>query len=145
MNFSKFMSLAFGAVFIVVLYVIIYYALKIMYKDVKTGGKKRVASRKAHGLEVIEAIEGSELKPESIIPIRASITLGRKEDNSIVLNDQFVSSHHAKLFVRNDEFYLEDLGSTNGTFVNDTKIQGKVRLKVDDEVRLGSTVFKVID
>lgn len=145
MGFNKLMSLAFGAVFIVILYVIIYYALKIMYKDVKTGNKKRINSRKAHGLEVVETVAESELKPESIIPIRGAITIGRKEDNSIVLNDQFVSSHHAKLFVRNDEFYLEDLGSTNGTYVNDNKIQGRIRLKVEDEIRLGSTIFKVID
>ena len=42
-------------------------------------------------------------------------------------------------------FFIEDLGSTNGTFVNGTKIDGRVKLSVNDEVRLGNIVFKVID
>jgi pSer/pThr/pTyr-binding forkhead associated (FHA) protein len=146
MDFKKIMSAVFGAIFIIILYVIIYYALKIMYKDVKTGGKRRTSTaKKTHGIEVIKALDNHQLKPGSVIPVMDSITLGRREDNSIVLNDQFVSGHHAKLYLRNDEFILEDLNSTNGTFVNDNKINGRVKLRVEDEIRFGSTIFRVID
>jgi len=55
MSFSKIIAGVFGAVFIVILYVIIYYALKIMYKDVKNGGKKKRPStvKGNYGLEII--------------------------------------------------------------------------------------------
>ncbi|GIM28228.1 FHA domain-containing protein [Clostridium polyendosporum] len=146
MSFTKLMSAVFGVIFIIILYAIIYYSLKIMYKDVKGGGRKKVSTgRRAHGLEVLESGENKSLKIGSIIPVRTTITLGRKEDNSIVLHDQFVSGYHAKLYVRNNEFFLEDLESTNGTFINKQRISGRVRLKIEDEIRLGSTIFKVID
>ena len=137
--FSKLMTWVFGIIFIVILYSIIYYALKIMYKDVK-GGKKK----KAHGLEVLKTISNGTLGIGSVIPVTSTISIGRREDNSIVLNDQFVSSYHAKIYVKNNDFYLEDLASTNGTFINDSKVEGRVRLKVNDQIRMGSTVFKVI-
>ncbi|MPQ42698.1 FHA domain-containing protein [Clostridium tarantellae] len=138
------MSGVFAVIFIVILYSIIYYALKIMYKDVKGGKKKRGKIQKAHGLEILSADVASDLKVGSVIPVTTTITLGRREDNSIVLNDRFVSSYHAKIYVRNNEFYLEDLASTNGTYVNEQKVTGRVRLKINDTIRLGSNVFKVI-
>ncbi|SHK61065.1 FHA domain protein [Clostridium cavendishii DSM 21758] len=147
MNFTKLISGAFALVFIVILYSIIYYALKIMYRDVKGGGRKRssaVNSKKAHGLEVMATDNSETLKIGSVIPVRGTLSIGRKGDNSICLNDQFVSSHHAKLYVRNNDFYLEDLDSTNGSYVNGGQITGRVKLKVEDEVKLGSTIFKVI-
>ncbi|HII4508706.1 TPA: FHA domain-containing protein FhaB [Clostridium perfringens] len=142
--FSKLMTWVFGIIFIVILYSIIYYALKIMYKDVKGGKKKKVPGKKAHGLEVLKTISNGTLGIGSVIPVTSTISIGRREDNSIVLNDQFVSSYHAKIYVKNNDFYLEDLASTNGTFINDSKVEGRVRLKVNDQIRMGSTVFKVI-
>lgn len=142
--FSKLMTWVFGIIFIVILYSIIYYALKIMYKDVKGGRKKKTPGKKAHGLEVLKTISNGTLGIGSVIPVTSTISIGRREDNSIVLNDQFVSSYHAKIYVKNNDFYLEDLASTNGTFINDSKVEGRVRLKVNDQIRMGSTVFKVI-
>ncbi len=142
--FSKLMTWVFGIIFIVILYSIIYYALKIMYKDVKDGKKKKAPGKKAHGLEVLKTISNGTLGIGSVIPVTSTISIGRREDNSIVLNDQFVSSYHAKIYVKNNDFYLEDLASTNGTFINDSKVEGRVRLKVNDQIRMGSTVFKVI-
>ena len=142
--FSKLMTWVFGIIFIIILYSIIYYALKIMYKDVKGGKKKKAPGKKAHGLEVLKTISDGTLGIGSVIPVTSTISIGRREDNSIVLNNQFVSSYHAKIYVKNNDFYLEDLASTNGTFINDSKVEGRVRLKVNDQVRMGSTVFKVI-
>ncbi|SHE69847.1 FHA domain-containing protein [Clostridium fallax] len=146
MNFTKLMSGIFTIFFAIILYAIIYYALRIMYKDVKGGKKKKVVkNRKVHGLEVISAGESQNLKSGSVIPVRETITIGRREENSIVIQDKFVSGSHAKVYVKNDEFYLEDLNSTNGTFLNNNQVKGKVKLKVNDEIRLGSTILKVID
>lgn len=146
MSFSKVINFIFGVIFVVILYFIITYALKIMYKDVKGGKKgKRTKTRQAHGLEVIKSSSNETLKQGSIIPVRETLSFGRKEDNSIILNDEFISGYHAKVYTRNNTFFIEDIGSTNGTFVNGKKIEGRIRLNINDEIRLGNIVLKVID
>ncbi|AQR97932.1 MULTISPECIES: FHA domain-containing protein [Clostridium] len=146
MSFSKIIAGIFGLVFIVILYVIIYYALKIMYKDVKNGGKKRrpTVVKGNYGLEIMSSGSVKELKEGSIIPIRSDLTIGRKSDNLIVLNEQHISGNHAKILVRNDSLFLEDLNSTNGTYLNGTKITGKVKLSNKDEIKIGNVIFKIL-
>jgi hypothetical protein len=146
MSFSKIIAGIFGLVFIVILYVIIYYALKIMYKDVKNGGKKRrpTVVKGNYGLEIMSSGSVKELKEGAIIPIRSDLTIGRKSDNLIVLNEQHISGNHAKILVRNDSLFLEDLNSTNGTYLNGTKITGKVKLSNKDEIKIGNVIFKIL-
>ena len=79
MSFSKLSAVVFGIIFIILLYLIIFFALKIMYKDVKNGGKRRPsARRKSFGLEVIETVSNSYLKLFSFLFIRWEVTIGRK-------------------------------------------------------------------
>ncbi|MDR5585982.1 MULTISPECIES: FHA domain-containing protein [Clostridium] len=146
MDFSKISAGIFAAIFIVVLYFIIYYALKIMYKDIKGGGRRRrpTNSRGNFGLEVLKPGESTDLKEGSVIPIRNDLTVGRKEENSISLSDQHVSGNHARVFVRNTGLFIEDLNSTNGTYVNGNKIKGKQKLSNKDEIRIGTSTFKVL-
>lgn len=146
MSFSKMIAGIFGLIFIVILYVIIYYALKIMYKDVKNGGKKRRPSRAgvSYGLEIISSGNGRDLKEGSIIPIRSDLSIGRKDSNSIILSDQHVSGNHAKIVVRNNGLFLEDLNSTNGTYLNGKKISSRVKLNNKDEIQIGTAVFKIL-
>lgn len=146
---SKIAAVIFGIIFIIILYVIIYYALRIMYKDVKNGdGKRRrtpnQVKKKTIGIEVVFVSIPGDLKKGAVIPVRNDITIGRKEDNSVVLNDQHVSGNHAILSIRNEALVLEDLNSTNGTLVNGKKISGRVRLNINDEIRIGTTKFKVL-
>ena len=146
MSFSKIIAGIFGVVFIVILYVIIYYALRIMYKDVKNGGKKRrpPVAKGNYGLEIINSGNSKDLKDGSIIPIRSDLTIGRSDGNSIALCDQHVSGNHAKIIVRNDSLFIEDLNSTNGTYLNGNKINGKMKLTNKDEIKIGTSVFKIL-
>ena len=167
MDFDQLAGLFFGVIFIIVLYSIILYALRIMYKDIKGGKRKTTntiqknttqknttqktndSTKKAsgsniRGLEVLTSMDEAKLKVGSVIPMATAITLGRKENNTVVHNDRFVSSYHAKIYLKNREYYLEDLQSTNGTYVNENKIEGNIRLNVNDIIRFGSTAFKVI-
>ena len=146
MSFSKMISGIFGVVFIIILYVIIYYALKIMYRDVKNGGKKRrpPVAKGNYGLEIIRSGNGKDLKDGSIIPIRSDLTIGRKDDNSIVLSDQHVSGNHVKILVKNNLLFIEDLNSTNGTYLNGNKISGKMKLSNKDEIKIGTAIFKIL-
>ena len=84
MGFSKLMTIVFGVAFIIVLYFIIYYALKIMYKDVKGGGRRRKPSaKKNYGIEVLSVGENSNLEEGSILLLNGVITIGRKDGNTI--------------------------------------------------------------
>jgi hypothetical protein len=76
--------------------------------------------------------------------IDREVTVGRGGGCALVLNDDtYVSQLHARLFQQNGEGYVEDLGSTNGTYVNGKQIKGVTRLKRGDQVQFGQTVAEV--
>jgi len=143
MDYSDLIKPILGVLVIVIIYVIIFMALRIMYKDVKSGDKKK-SLKKVYGLEVISVVEGSNLKNGNIVPINRVITLGRKEDNLVILNDPYASGYHAKIYPKNTEYFVEDLNSTNGTLLNDEYVEGRVPLEIGDEIQIGSTKFRVI-
>ncbi len=130
-------------VIIAVVYFIIFYALKIMYKDTKSVGKsKKKIKRAITGLEVIESGDNSNLRRGGVIPISEELTIGRNSENMVILEDKYVSSHHTKIFLRNNEYILEDLGSTNGTFINNQKVTSRVILGSGDKIKVGSAIFR---
>ncbi|MBP8953543.1 MAG: FHA domain-containing protein [Armatimonadetes bacterium] len=75
------------------------------------------------------------------IPLSNGTSIGRADTNDIVLKDRFVSSHHARVIVRGDQYLLEDLGSTNGSFCNGVRVRGEVALQDKDRVGIGTSVF----
>jgi hypothetical protein len=64
------------------------------------------------------------------------LTIGRKPDNDLVIDNPAVSGHHARIVKEEGAFFVEDLGSTNGTFLNDAKVK-KQKLKNTDRVSIG--------
>ena len=71
------------------------------------------------------------------IPLdRAQLTIGRKPDNDLVIDNPAVSGHHARIIQEHGSFFVEDLGSTNGTFVNDAKT-AKHQLRNTDRIGVG--------
>lgn len=72
------------------------------------------------------------------------LTVGRSPGCGVAMpEDIYTSTLHARLFRRNDQVWIEDLGSTNGTFVNSEQIRQAVRLGKGDLLQIGSTVFEV--
>ena len=145
MSIAKIISFVFGIIFIILLYVIIYYALKIMYKDIKTTGKKKPSQQQnKFGIEVINPGSNAEMEKGSVFIVRREITIGRREDNMVVLSEPFVSGHHCRMYIKNNNLFVEDLNSTNGVYVNDEKITDAVKLVSNDEIKIGSTIFRVL-
>lgn len=126
-----------------IVYIIIFYALKIMYKDIKTTRTNKNQLRSV-GLEVISRGNNNDLEEGAVIPIIGELTIGRKKDNLLILTDSYVSSHHARIFLRDSSYNIEDLGSKNGVYVNNKHLDDVSLLNVGDEIKIGSTVFKVI-
>ena len=70
------------------------------------------------------------------------ITLGRGEDNDIVIPEGFVSHHHAVIYPHGSQYVIEDLGSVNHTYVNDQKMEGRAYIKPGDIVRIGMVTLR---
>jgi hypothetical protein len=71
------------------------------------------------------------------------LTVGRAAGCHIALDDRFVSQLHARMFRRDDQCFIEDLGSTNGTFLNDVKVTSPALLSKNDHVRIGNVVMEM--
>jgi pSer/pThr/pTyr-binding forkhead associated (FHA) protein len=71
------------------------------------------------------------------------VTLGRSQDSTIVLDDDYVSSRHARFFPRDGAWLVEDLGSTNGTYVDRTKVTSPTPVKIGVPIRIGKTVVEL--
>jgi Inner membrane component of T3SS, cytoplasmic domain len=75
------------------------------------------------------------------LPLAGRLTVGRAPDSDVVLDDPFVSAAHAKLATQDRSVSVEDLGSTNGTFVNEKQVV-EARLRPGERLRIGDTVFR---
>jgi pSer/pThr/pTyr-binding forkhead associated (FHA) protein len=82
-------------------------------------------------------------EPLTAYALADGLTLGRGTQCSIVLNDSFLSGTHARIVHLDGQWTLEDLGSTNGTFVNGAAIGGSVLLGIGDQIQLGGIVIEV--
>lgn len=89
----------------------------------------------------ITVLEPPELKG-SIMRIDDELTIGRAAACTLTLDDTYVSQQHASIVRRDRQHLVEDLGSTNGTFVNRERIIGPVVLQPGDRVQIGSTVLE---
>ena len=69
--------------------------------------------------------------------------IGRSSDCAIVLDDDFVSTRHARVVNGETGLYIEDMGSTNGTYVNGRRITVPTSVDTEDEIRIGRTILKL--
>ena len=91
-------------------------------------------------MAVMKAVKG--LNPGQLFVVEGdSCVLGRHPDCDIVLDVRAVSREHARVVQAEDVFYIEDLKSRNGTFLNDEQISGRRKLREDDEIRICDVVF----
>ena len=89
-------------------------------------------------LEVVAAL-GHE--PGSAFRIDDSATIGRSDSADVPIDDPYASSAHARIFPRGEYMYIEDMGSTNGTFLNGRPLRQPEQLKVADRIRIGDTEY----
>ncbi len=73
----------------------------------------------------------------------ASILIGRAPGSTLVLDDDYSSSRHARIFPQGNQWFLEDLGSTNGTFIGEQQVTGVVPLPVGVGVQIGRSVVEL--
>jgi Domain of unknown function (DUF4388)/FHA domain len=101
------------------------------------------APRAAPRSFVLRFISGKYQGGEFPVVPEKQIIVGRSSDLDMVLVEDMVSRKHARIAMQNDQIWIEDLGSTNGTFVNGEKIK-RARLKEGDRVLIGTSILKLI-
>lgn len=70
------------------------------------------------------------------------LSIGRSPDADVRIEDRFASQLHARVYSRKNSYYVEDLGSTNGTFLNGQQMNGQAKLSDLDQIRIGDTEFR---
>ena len=149
-------ALKFG--FLAVLYLFLLWMARSAMKDLRRNGAEAVGPSYEDATGMHHATAGLSLDADSGPPrlrvataagLRAGAAydlsdgavLGRGETADIRLEDTFASSHHARLVPQGDVMVLEDMGSTNGTYLNGEPLRGPQPLHVGDTIRIGDSEF----
>ena len=81
-------------------------------------------------------------EPGTTFDVGEGATFGRSDNADIRVDDAFASSAHARIFPRAEFMYLEDMGSTNGTYLNGRQVKTAERLKMADTIRIGDSEYR---
>jgi hypothetical protein len=125
--------------FLALLYVFLYFVVRALLRDLRAAAREPGAEL---GRLVVVASAGDPA-PGAVFALDAVTTIGRDVNNTIVVEDPFTSAEHAALTFRGRAWYLEDLGSTNGTFVNGSQVDGLAPLGFGDELQVGQARFRL--
>lgn len=97
---------------------------------------------RSSGPTVLRVIEPESERGRSY-PLADELTVGRAAGCQVTLDDTYVSQLHARVFRRDGRFFVEDLGSTNGTYLNRAKVAGPTPMAPGDRLQVGSVVMEL--
>ena len=143
-------------VFLAVLYIFVLRAVRAVYVELRPAAARQAPrerrqaptpsapparkAKKAPGRAAV--VEGSSYKGKTF-SLDKELTIGRAPDCTLVLDDAYVSQKHARIYPRNDGYFVEDLGSTNGTYLNRQRLTSAAELRRGDRVKVGKTVLEM--
>lgn len=127
------------------LFLFVLYAVGLMARDLGRFGRARRDAGLSEGPAELLVIQGeSPAVGERFRLQSSSITLGRDPTADIPLTDEFASAQHAQLVRHEGEYYVVDLGSTNGTSLNGRRLTDSTYLAEGDEIEIGETVLRFV-
>lgn len=131
--------------FLAVLFLFIVWVLRVSLRELResvepANARADTALAKPTELQVVEPREHRGTR----IPLAHGMTIGRDPECNLQLDDGYVSTQHARIAARGDDFFVEDAGSTNGTFVNRKRITSPTLVRRGDTVQIGRTVMEVV-
>jgi hypothetical protein len=143
--------------FLAVLYLFLLWVVRSALKDMAGSGRlpdeeeDEDAGRRDRGAAMdlrsgvrprLEVVAALGYEPGTAFEIQESATLGRSPTADVRIDDPFASSAHARIFPRGQFMYIEDMGSTNGTYLNGRQLRKPEQLRVADTVRIGDTEYR---
>ena len=126
--------------FLALLYFFLYRIARALVADLRAAAREPGAEL---GRLVVVASPSGEPVEGTSLGLDAIATIGRDVNNAIVVEDQFVSAEHAILTFRGRAWYVEDLGSTNGTFVNGAPVRDVTPLGFGDVIQVGQVRLRL--
>ena len=128
--------------FIGLLYIFLILVIRAIYRDIKSPEEKaRPAKRKKREQPQLVVITADRNVGAKYM-LTDEILIGRAASSDVLIDDTYASQQHARIFPHDSVYCVEDLGSTNGTYVNGRKISYPLELRVGDRIKIGKTVFE---
>lgn len=142
--------------FLALLWIFVFTVVGVIRRDLFAGSKtgrlvarppvatgpapaKKREGRAAHQL----IVTGGSLAGTRLTLSGAPITIGRAEDSTLVITDDFASARHAQLVPRGGQWYVEDLGSTNGTYLGQARVSAPTPVPLGVPIRIGRTSIEL--
>lgn len=129
-------SQIFKYVFIIIIYLFVFSILRLMYLDIKSIASEGNSLEDSY-LKVVNRLDSLNFKMQEHYVVKNNMTLGRSSKNDIVIKDKFVSKNHLIFLENNGSYYIEDLGSANGTFLNGVRIDPHEPVEIYDNDKIG--------
>jgi pSer/pThr/pTyr-binding forkhead associated (FHA) protein len=142
-------------VFLAVLYIFVWRSVRAIYQELRPATARAVTSHSASAPPARTSPRKVKKAPRKAVVIEGDshrgvtfdlgdeLIIGRGPKCQVVLDDSYVSQMHARLFARGEAFMVEDLGSTNGTYLNRRKVTAPTELRRGDQVKIGKTVLEM--
>jgi len=136
--------------FVFLLYFFLFQVIRVTSRDISRTQPRAVVAadampeESAYGVLIVVQPGQAKLLPGQRLPLEPYTTLGRRLSNTIQLDDDFVSGEHTRISIREDgNWWVEDAGSTNGTYVNGMKISAPVQVRNGDTVGIGRVELRL--
>lgn len=132
---------------VLLLYFFLWQALRVMMRDLAAAGQPGSVATAAspYGQLIVLRSGQSGVAAGKVFPLSPSTIIGRSMEHcEIALNDTFLSQQHARLELRGSQWVLEDLRSTNGTFVNDIEVRDATIVEEGDIIRVGRVEMRLV-
>lgn len=128
--------------FLLLLYVFLLIVVRAIYRDIKVPevAPKQARRRKKEKPQLV--VLAADRNIGARYRLDDTAVLGRAEECGILMDDTYASQQHARVFPDSGSFFVEDMGSTNGTYLNGRKITHPVELRPGDRIKIGKTVFE---
>ncbi|HZJ99983.1 MAG TPA: FHA domain-containing protein, partial [Tissierellaceae bacterium] len=125
------------------IYMFIFSIIRLIYLDIK--GMDFVSSSDYVYLKLINRKESLPYKINEYYNIDEELSLGRRGSNDIIIKDPFVSKNHFQIVKDEGNFFLEDLNSSNGTYLNEEIVLDAIELKNGDMIKIGNIEFLFVN
>lgn len=135
-------TLVFKYLFIIIIYAFMLSIIRLIYLDIKGISK---ADKSQTYLKLINMKEDLPFKLSEHYSLNGDVSIGRGSENKIVIKDPFISKEHVKFFKEEDNYYIEDLNSANGTYLNERKLENVERLYNGDIINMGQLGFIFVE
>lgn len=136
-------SMIFKYLFVIIIYYFIFNIIKMIYLDIR--GTTNLNYVTNTYLKLINRKERLPFKVQEHYFIGDKTTIGREDKNNIILKDRFISKRHARIIKEKGVYYLEDLHSANGTYLNGERISEVIELKDKDIIDVGQVEFLFVN